>query len=550
MTKNNISNPYLNFVMNNIVPRILTKLDRDYTSQTYGCFDRKYWHYRINDFPSLIEQQPMLALAQLYTWKDKSNIYYKNEKIREYILAALNFWKNKLHSDGSGDEYWPNEHSYPPTVFPLFAACESYKLLNLNNDSLKRAMLKSVNFISKWKEKGAVNQEIASIAALYSAYTILKKKSILIIIDNKLKKIIPLQTKEGWFPEYGGADLGYLSVALDYAANYYHLSKDSRILPLIENMIGFIKYFVHPDGTFGGDYGSRNTEYFLLHGLELLSQKYPLARRIADKLLENINTAYYLHNGIDDRYLCDYCGRSFVGAMISYSPQSVNIKLPYELEFEKWFAYSKIYIKSTKSVYIIVNLLKGGIVKVYSKQSNKHIENKEGLLFSDCGYNIINSKNILTTNWLEYEYNILINKNNLFVDGVFHKQSLFVLTPLTSILLRFAAKLLGKLLIPFAKRIMISSQSISLVTFKRSISLSDESLIIHDFISSPFIIKKLCSINRFSLRYVPSSRFFQINDLFIINKERKYFNIKKLELKKRFDFFKKEEKILNVKIIN
>ena len=34
------------------IPRLLTLLDRDPSSPTYGCFDRNYWHYRTQDFPS------------------------------------------------------------------------------------------------------------------------------------------------------------------------------------------------------------------------------------------------------------------------------------------------------------------------------------------------------------------------------------------------------------------------------------------------------------------------------------------------------------------
>ena len=34
------------------IPKLLTLLDRNPHSPTYGCFDRNFWHYKIIDFPS------------------------------------------------------------------------------------------------------------------------------------------------------------------------------------------------------------------------------------------------------------------------------------------------------------------------------------------------------------------------------------------------------------------------------------------------------------------------------------------------------------------
>ena len=48
------------------IPRVLTLQDRDPSSPTYGCFDRNYWHYRTQDFPSGMYQELALPLAQVY----------------------------------------------------------------------------------------------------------------------------------------------------------------------------------------------------------------------------------------------------------------------------------------------------------------------------------------------------------------------------------------------------------------------------------------------------------------------------------------------------
>ena len=45
------------------IPKILTLLDRNPHSPTYGCFDRNFWHYKIIYFPSGMSQEFVYPLA-------------------------------------------------------------------------------------------------------------------------------------------------------------------------------------------------------------------------------------------------------------------------------------------------------------------------------------------------------------------------------------------------------------------------------------------------------------------------------------------------------
>ena len=51
------------------IPKILTLLDRNIHSPTYGCFDRNFWHYKIIDFPSGMAQEFVLPLTLAYNLK-------------------------------------------------------------------------------------------------------------------------------------------------------------------------------------------------------------------------------------------------------------------------------------------------------------------------------------------------------------------------------------------------------------------------------------------------------------------------------------------------
>ena len=49
-----------------VAERILGLIDRDENSDTFGCSDRNYWHYRVTDFPSCWFQLSSEYVAKLY----------------------------------------------------------------------------------------------------------------------------------------------------------------------------------------------------------------------------------------------------------------------------------------------------------------------------------------------------------------------------------------------------------------------------------------------------------------------------------------------------
>jgi len=51
------------------VPRLLSLLDRNRFSKTYGSFDRQFWHYKTVDFSGGRYQEAALTLALLYKIK-------------------------------------------------------------------------------------------------------------------------------------------------------------------------------------------------------------------------------------------------------------------------------------------------------------------------------------------------------------------------------------------------------------------------------------------------------------------------------------------------
>lgn len=115
------------------IPKILTLLDRNLHSPTYGCFDRNFWHYKIIDFPSGMAQEFVLPLALAYSLEIPNNPYYLQEMIRKWVEAGILYASHSAHSDGSCDDYFPFERASGATAFSLLASIESYQILGLNN---------------------------------------------------------------------------------------------------------------------------------------------------------------------------------------------------------------------------------------------------------------------------------------------------------------------------------------------------------------------------------------------------------------------------------
>src|SRR5262245_56533957 len=87
------------------IPKILTLLDRNPHSPTYGCFDRNFWHYRLIDFPSGMAQEMVLPLALAHEIPFPDNPYHRQPAIKQWSEAGILYAARSAHRDGSCDDY-------------------------------------------------------------------------------------------------------------------------------------------------------------------------------------------------------------------------------------------------------------------------------------------------------------------------------------------------------------------------------------------------------------------------------------------------------------
>ncbi len=485
------------------VPRILSSVDRNPLSSTYGCFDKAYWCYKTSDFPCARYQEASFILALLYLNKFKNNIYYSKKEIKDLAIAGLDYWTSIQNKDGSFDEWYPNERSFVATAFSTYKCTEVFLLLKNHINNKKKylnAFEKAANWLMKNSEEVS-NQSIGTLLAVYNVFMISQLKKYKLYCNNKTFQLIKLQSKEGWFDEYGGADFGYLSLTIDYLAIYFHKTKDPHIKKIINNILDFYIYFVHPDGSVGGCYASRNTEFKFPYGFSLMAQNDERAAYIIDTISKNIyNTTNPLF--MDDRFALQYLDSFLLAALTPKSKKVGKAKKDYMKLFEQ----SGLFIKSNNYL-LISNLKKGGVFRLFG--GNKNITN-------DCGFFGKYKGKIITSQWLgasDYK----IDGNRIIIKGKFKKiSSIKRLNPLYNILLRSFLITFGRL--GFFSRLFKKKMRNKLILkvknfpleYKREIILSKHSIKIKDIIINPKNLKLDCLYLTKDAKsiYVPTSNFF------------------------------------------
>lgn len=359
------------------VPRILELADRNRLSRTYGCFDRQYWHYRTSDFPSGMYQEAVLPLALAYLLDVPGNPYYRVQRLKDAVLAGIDYARRSSHRDGSCDDYFPYERAAGATAFSLYAATEASLLMGLENRDFEEFFCRRARYLVKhgMNESGILsNHKALIVLALHNVFLVTRDAFFRKQAEAALKQLLNLQSSEGWFPEYEGSDPGYLAFTIDFLAKYYAKSADERVIPPLVKAAEFASYFMHPDGSYGGEYGSRGTFHFLPHGFELLARQTPAALETADLFLRGLRDGRRSY--IDDDRIFIHYAYNFLQAYRDYCPRPEAGPSPERPPFEGYFPLAQLFVRADTRSYAVFSTAKGGVGKLF-KDGN--------LVLSDTG---------------------------------------------------------------------------------------------------------------------------------------------------------------------
>ncbi|HZM86036.1 MAG TPA: hypothetical protein VFF31_05710 [Blastocatellia bacterium] len=348
------------------IPHILTLLDRNPHSPSYGCFDRNYWHYRTIDFPSGMAQEFVLPLALAYELELPDNPYYHQLSLRQWIEAGMLYAARSAHRDGSCDDYYPYERAAGAAAFSLLACVQSCALLQLNNQDIFSFLRRRANWLAGHHESGRLSNHQALIAlSLELLSHLLRTDEWDKARDLRLDRVLSWQSAEGWFQEYEGCDPGYHTLTLSCLAWLYILRPSPKLKEAVIRAVRVADEFIHPDGSYGGEYGSRNTYNFFPHGFELAGKWLPEALSVNDKFLAGLNDG--IGPCYDDDHIIGHHTWNYLLAWRDYVRERPRLeKRPSGRVVLK---DAGILIDRRHDTELYVALKKGGVFKLFRDQA-------------------------------------------------------------------------------------------------------------------------------------------------------------------------------------
>jgi hypothetical protein len=368
--------------------RLLSEGNRDPYSATYGCFDRRFWGWKTVDFPEATLQRNAYPLAWLSRHPDL-HFEAEAEILTDAVQAALRFSASIQYKDGSFDQAFPHEHSFGATAFLLHSLLEAFRIVRESSSAeflstIEKCLQRAADFLCRHDEQhGRISNHLAGAALSlrtagdYFSEPRYKKRS-----DEVIAQILASQSTEGWFPEYEGSDPGYQTLCLYYLAKIYLFQPDHQLKTALARAVEFLSWFAHPDGTFGGEYGSRRTAIFYPGGLAILSQKIPAAGTLVRFMVDSIAAGHTVTlNDIDTANIAPVLENYMVvldAGEVTKTDEG-NIPLPCQgTTAKRDFAEAGIYMRKTDRYYAIFGASNGGVLKVFDCQQKKAIWNDGG----------------------------------------------------------------------------------------------------------------------------------------------------------------------------
>ncbi len=509
------------------IPRLLSLMDRDAHSKTFGCMDRTYWAWKFTDFPGARFQEGVCTMAFLYATPFEDNVLYQNTNLLRWITAGIEFWCDIQRSSGDFDEAYPQERSLAATAFTTFYLAEAYAMLGGNalSATLARKIHSSMERAGNWLIKNdethgfLSNHLAAAAAALYHVHQITGDPRFRDRARQFIDRILQRQSSEGWYDEYGGADPGYQSHGSFYLARCYELSGDEDVAHSLERANRFLCHFVHPDLSIGGEYASRNTQTYYPAAFEMMAHRCGTATWIKTEMLPGIRTGSSAGLSTVDVYNYFPMLNNYVFAYLSAiaAREEAAADGPDQKASRIFFPKAGI-LKIRKPAYdLFVGLAKGGVIKLFNRKTGK-------LVFNDCGYiGWTNRNRLVSSQWFEPDREIQVMEESVTVLGDFYEVSRPVMTPLLFLGFRMFTLTLGRfgkisywLKSVLVKALIYRKKNLD-IQLRRDVTFKEEGINVTDSLagSERTRLQSLTSGELFTTIHMGSSKYFLPNELVV-----------------------------------
>jgi hypothetical protein len=362
------NNPYL-FQIHQNLPRLLALLDADPSSLSYGQGDRRHWAWGLSDFGNGAFQGAANGLSILVGHGLLPD-GFSEEKILRRIQAMFHGADKLRRRDGSLEEAFPYEGSFCVTslvAYDLLSAIEQLgdRLASEQKEACLEVIRPMIGFLLRSDETHAIisNHLATAVAALCKWHKV-TDEGVDVRVRELLDRILENQSDEGWFMEYEGADPGYQSLCTYYLADVHRMRPDFELAEPLRNSLCFLWHFAHPDGSYGGFYGSRNTRFYFPAGIECLAGEIPEAAALATHMRRSIEDECVVTlSAMDEPNLIpmfnSYC---LAVARQAEHPNPPPLPCRETAPLRRHWQQAGLYVDRGESHYTIVSTSKGGVL--------------------------------------------------------------------------------------------------------------------------------------------------------------------------------------------
>ncbi|MFT3892212.1 MAG: hypothetical protein QM730_11310 [Anaerolineales bacterium] len=436
------------------------------------------------------------------------------------ISAGLCYATTIQHQDGSFDQAFPNEHSFGATAFLVHPMLEAFRaisdrLVDTDKKKYRDMLYRASEFMCGHKEThGHIANHLAGGAlSLYTAAAFFSEPKFSAHADVLIKSVLQHQSSEGWFTEYEGADPGYQSLCMYYLAQVYQRHPTPELRTALERSINFLAHFIHPDGTYAGEYGSRRTAIYYPGGLALLAKEFPLAARMTHFMLKSVDARRTIT-------VRDVDMGNLAPLLSSYLP-ALDVEIPADLSapllpceqdsVQADFPEAGLFVRSTKRYYAVMGASNGGVLKVFDRKQH-------AIIWNDAGYVGKDEKG----RWLTTQMTVLsrpttVEENSITVDAPFYVMRRELPDPLRFVLLRILnltvmrSITLGNWIKAILANLLIVGKDRLPLSLKRTVVFSAEWVQVRDEVrnNSSIRLKSLSCGKPFVSIHMASAKYFE-----------------------------------------
>lgn len=490
-----------------VLPRILALADRNPLSETYGFGDRRFWAWKLADFANGTLQGPVNGLTALLAAQAFSPVI-DPQKIRKKVETILDATPRIMRADGSFEEALPFEQSYCVTALVLYDhLCAVERLGDRVRDRSIELAPAARFLVKRYESHGFISNHLATAAAALLRWDRMhgdgaaRRKA-----ETLVTRILDRQSTEGWFDEYGGADPGYQTLCMTHLADAAAILDSRRLWSALDRGAHFLSSFAHPDGSFGGVYGSRATRIYYPAAMEQLRDRSAQNGALADWMRPAIRRQATVPLSAIDTPNLSPLFNNYCQALLSAPDRDpADPTLPAS-PGRRWMPEAGLLVDIGPDHHTVVSTRKAVICHWRDKRMVLH----------DTGLVIEGADGRLLTSQGDPEPIMKLDREHLVIEGQLTAQRMPLPNPYNFLILRLLSisvmriPAVGALVKKLIARRLISDRGKPAGRFRREIRLGQDLTIKDSW--EPRALKRVIVDDPFSVIHMASSGYWQRND--------------------------------------